>query len=104
MKVRQKNGHWFPKLMNKLGVSMGAITLYPFVLYLEDDPQWETIIHEGIHVQQVQKYWWFRFYSTYVLYYLIGLLAFFSHDKAYKRIPWEQEAYEHQYDEDYLIK
>ncbi|MBK9390495.1 MAG: hypothetical protein IPN68_09975 [Bacteroidetes bacterium] len=87
MKIKTVYDHWLPRY---LGVD--GIVVYPFILF-----KWKTVPeamlrHEWKHVEQVQKHGVFKFYISYLLYYLANRLAGHSHFQAYWKIPWEIEA------------
>jgi hypothetical protein len=92
MNIRHIKDSWIPK---KLGVT--AITIFPFIFYAESKPSYETQAHEMIHIEQVRKIGWIRFYLSYLLFYIAFRLMTFdhkdSHDKSYYSIPYEAEAY-----------
>lgn len=96
MKVKQIFDSKFARLLK-----VEAITIYPFIFFSK--PQNEvlkhTIRHELIHTKQVEQVGWFRFYLSYLLYYLAERVQGRDHDAAYYRIPYEREAYEHQHDQ-----
>lgn len=89
MTFKERFNHWLPKRIN-----VAAITLYPYVLYAMEEseaPSWLRR-HEMAHVEQVKRHGWFRFYLSYVMYYVAGRVAGFGHDQSYLSIPWETEA------------
>ena len=93
-KVTVAYNHWLPKMFGYVG-----ITLYPYIfisLSEEQAKEQRIINHEWVHVVQVRKLGWFRFYGTYLLYYLAGLLKYGNPQTAYYNIPFECEAYEEQ--------
>ena len=69
MKIRRKYNNWIPKILK-----VGAITLYPFILYkrsktdLKQTPDYlKTIFkHEYIHIEQVRRLGWLKFYLSYI--------------------------------------
>jgi len=63
-----------------------------------------TINHEKIHIEQQRELLVIFFYVLYVWYWLIAKVKGMTNDEAYMNIPFEQEAYEKMYDENYLIK
>lgn len=93
MKVRARYDHWLPKLLK-----VGAITLYPFVLFA--CPRYPSGLamsyakHEVVHVRQVRALGWWFFYTTYVLQWARSILAGKDHNGAYMAITYEREAYE----------
>lgn len=91
MNIRHVTNSFIPRL---LGV--GAITLYPFILYASHEPSAKLIAHEMVHVSQIEKVGVLRFYLSYLLFYFSERIAGKSHYDAYMSIPWEVEAYEWQ--------
>jgi len=86
---------------SKIAIWCGAdaITLYPFIFYAMRNPPTSMRVHEHIHVLQVRKLGWIKFYLTYLLYYLHNRFKMkMSADDAYENIPYEMEAYAHQID------
>lgn len=88
MKLRIKYGHWLPR---KLDVA--AITLFPWIFFAEDVPDPRTISHELVHVEQIERVGFFRFYVSYLVIYFGFRIYGWSHDAAYMGIPHETEAY-----------
>lgn len=94
MKIRARYNSILARFLN-----VGAITLYPYIFfenakeyYVEQSPR--TLKHEMIHIRQIRHFGVLRFYAQYLIEYLIGLLKTFSHDKAYRGISFEREAFE----------
>jgi hypothetical protein len=104
MKVKLIYNSKFAKLIN-----VGAITLYPFIFFSmskEEALKKRVVHHEWVHVRQVRKLGWFRFYLSYFWQWIKGL---FSRDRitypntrtqvdnvlerAYYSITYEWEAY-----------
>jgi hypothetical protein len=52
-----------------------------------------VIQHEDIHWQQIKHVGFFRFYFFYVSEYFQGRFKGMNHDKAYRNISFEREAY-----------
>lgn len=86
MKIRERVNHWIPKL---LGVD--AIVLYPFVLY-RTTPSKALVRHEMKHIEQVESNGFFRFYMSYIVYTLSGVLQGKTFRQAYLDNPYEVEA------------
>lgn len=61
-----------------------------------------TINHESIHSKQMMELFYIPYYIWYGLEYLIRLLILRNHKKAYRSISFEQEAYEHERNMNYL--
>lgn len=66
-----------------LAKNVQAITIYPFIFY-HGIPTPEVRRHELVHVNQVLKLGWFKFYSKYLWEWI---------RKGYKNISFEKEAY-----------
>lgn len=60
-----------------------AVTLYPFIFY-NGKPTADTKRHEWVHIEQVKKKGWIRFYLTYLWYNI---------KYGYDKNPFEKEAY-----------
>lgn len=60
------------------------------------------INHETIHTKQMQEMLYIFFYLWYVVEYLIRLVIYRNTKLAYKNISFEREAYQNQYNLDYL--
>jgi len=45
-----------------------AITLYPFVFYIDDAAMIKWRSHEEVHLAQVEHLGWWKFYYTYIKY------------------------------------
>lgn len=70
-----------------------AITLAPFVFYNGDALSERTLRHETIHLYQQLFLLVVPFYVLYLLFWLLGLLRWRNHDRAYRAIPFERSAY-----------
>lgn len=94
MKIKCFYNSWLAKVLN-----VEAITLYPFIFF-SGTRNWElvhdTIAHEYVHILQVRKLGWFRFYASYLWIYFRNRFQGMSADEAYYAVPYEQEAYEKQ--------
>jgi hypothetical protein len=91
-------------LMSVTGKYTAAITLAPFGIYVRKNflNDKSTINHESIHWKQQMETLVIPFYIWYLLEWFIKL--FFYGKNAYYEISFEQEAYDNQYDLDYLNK
>lgn len=81
------------------------MALFPFILvsdrkYLNDEV---LMRHETIHLQQELALLIIPFYLLYALSYLVNLLMYRNHDKAYEQIFFEREAYAHEHNTAYLV-
>ena len=69
MNIRRVYNNWIPQLLK-----VGAITLYPFILYSRsqaalsrEDYTRNLFKHEYIHIEQVRKMGWFTFYFLWIV-------------------------------------
>jgi hypothetical protein len=85
-----------------LFINIWAITLYPFVICKGKLDQ-RTRTHEVIHLHQQRELLLIGFYLLYVVFWVWGLFKFRSFHTAYRNIPFEQEAYEHDSDPTYPL-
>lgn len=74
-------------------LGVGAITIYPYIFYAVKQPDPKIMAHEMVHCDQVQKYGWFRFYISYLIFYCAYRVQGMDHQHAYLAIPYEEEAY-----------
>ena len=70
-----------------------AITLFPVVFYSEDTVSARTLRHETVHFYQQIFLLVVPFYVLYLLFWIVGLLRYRNHDRAYRAIPFERSAY-----------
>ncbi len=80
------------------------MTVSPFVFIRKDEKKKFTKTierHETTHALQQLETLWIFFYIIYGAEYLVKLLCTFSHDRAYKSVSFEQEAYVMQKDKYY---
>ncbi len=94
MKIRIVRNSRIPPLCGEW-----ATTIYPFIFLkagLSADQERIILSHEMIHVAQVERLGWLRFYTSYIVYYIKGRLKGLSHKDAYLAIPFEAEAYKGQ--------
>jgi hypothetical protein len=75
-----------------------------FVVILVRDNSKHLLNHEKIHFRQQLEMLVIPFFLMYILEYLFYLMIYRDHDKAYRTISFEREAYANQYDLDYLKK
>ena len=89
--------------INKLWV--GGIAFFPFIFIssnLSENRRPVLINHEKIHIRQQIELLVIPFYLFYFLNYLINLIIFKEHNKAYKNIIFEKESFIKESDLDYL--
>ena len=81
-----------------------GMAIFPLILVkTEKDRKDEYLInHEKIHLRQQLELLILPFYLFYLLNYLYNLITSFDHEKAYRNIIFEQEAYDHEKDKNYL--
>ncbi|SIR16693.1 hypothetical protein SAMN05421821_105240 [Mucilaginibacter lappiensis] len=80
------------------------MAIFPFVLVkhqdLKNDDQ--LIRHETIHLMQELELLIIPFYILYLANYLVNLIRYHDHEKAYLNIVFEREAYAHETSSSYL--
>ncbi len=88
--LRLRFGHFIPRL-----IRAEAIVLYPYVLFAQPRQKISASVlrHELVHVQQVRRLGWFRFYFAYLAEYSRHLWRLRDHFQAYLAISFEAEAY-----------
>ncbi len=82
-----------------------GLVLNLFGFYLTRDDSWvdaRIINHERIHDAQQRELLYIPFYLLYLFEYLVRLIQFRNHDKAYRNISFEREAYANDKDFNYL--
>ena len=81
-----------------------GMALFPFIFVksLQIKANQQIINHERIHLRQQLELLVIPFYIFYVLNYILNLLYYRSHNKAYQEIVFEREAYGRDKDADYL--
>ncbi|MEY2924173.1 MAG: hypothetical protein RLZZ337_721 [Bacteroidota bacterium] len=81
-----------------------AITLWPFIFFRDKDKRKDTIIinHEKIHLRQQLELLVLPFYIIYLLEYVFYVIKYRNHDKAYRSISFEREAYRNEGSLSYL--
>jgi hypothetical protein len=85
-------------------VKASGMALFPFILIRQTVFRHDPVLvnHERIHLRQQLELLVIPFYVLYLLNYLINLVIYFNHDKAYRQICFEKEAYSHESNMDYL--
>ena len=94
--IRVKNTKFFPQGYKAITIGPFVITKPNTVLNIID------LQHEDIHWAQEKEMLILPFFIWYVIEFLIRLVIYRNWDKAYKNILFEQEAYAHQEDPDYI--
>jgi hypothetical protein len=83
----------------------GGITLYPFIFIrsgLKTERLNVLINHERIHLRQQLEMLVIPFYIVYLFNYLFLFFVYKNHNKAYRNIIFEREAFLNEYDLNYL--
>ena len=90
-------------IINKLIPIKGyiAMTAWPLIFARKELDKY-TLNHENIHGEQQKELLILFFLFLYCLEYIIKLCITFDHDKAYKSISFEQEAYIYEYNFNYI--
>ena len=91
-----------PKMLS-LVINVYAIALWPFV-FIRDEGDEFTIIHEKIHLAQQKELLLVGFYFLYGLFWLYNFIKTKDKKDAYYRIPFEKEAYIRSHETNYLSK
>jgi hypothetical protein len=81
-----------------------GMALFPFILVKTQRLKLNKAVinHEKIHLRQQLELLLVPFYTLYLLNYLLNLLYYLNHDKAYRNIVFEREAYVNERNLDYL--
>lgn len=85
-------------------LKVSGLTLYPFIILSKPELKADvvTIRHERIHIRQAEELLVIPFYILYLFNYLINLIIYRNHNKAYMNICFEREAYRFEHDANYL--
>jgi len=82
-----------------------AINLFGFVFVRKDETVDEvTLRHEAIHSAQMKRWGYLPFYIIYIGEFIYRLVRHRHWMEAYRNISFEREAFDNQYDKEYLIK
>lgn len=80
-----------------------AITIGPYILTKYPEKITDIVVnHENIHYEQEKELGFIPFYLLYGLDYIIKLLVYRNHNKAYRGISFEREAYSNETDLNYI--
>ncbi|MGV8877931.1 MAG: hypothetical protein ACOH2A_02745 [Sphingobacteriaceae bacterium] len=84
---------------------VSAMALFPFILVKKRSYELDAMLmqHEKIHLQQEIELLVLPFYILYLTHYLVNLIRYKNHEKAYLQNMFEQEAYKHDKEEGYLV-
>ena len=91
------------KILDRLSwfMRIGGITLWPWIIIRPYKGE-VTINHETIHIKQQQELLVIPFYIIYILEWFIKLFIYGSPKSAYRNLSFEREAYENQYNINYI--
>jgi len=83
---------------------VSGMALFPFILVKEKKMKKDEVLinHEKIHLQQQLEMLILPFYLAYFMNYFFNLWSYGSHKKAYFNIFFEKEAYQKEFELDYL--
>jgi hypothetical protein len=95
----------YPVMYIKL-LPAAAIAIFPFILLKKKSYRTDLILlnHERIHLRQQLELFIIPFYLLYLLNYVVNLIQFKNHDKAYYNIVFEREAFMMDKNLEYLKK
>jgi hypothetical protein len=80
-----------------------AMNLFGIIFFREEcDIDAASLNHEAIHTEQMKEMLYIPFYIWYIIEYLIRLIVLRDFKKAYRFIGFEQEAYDHEFERNYL--
>ena len=80
-----------------------AINIFGILFCKEDAKLTPSLIrHESIHTAQIKELLYLIFYVWYCVEYLIKLCKYKTNKATYRKISFEQEAYRHEFDVNYL--
>lgn len=95
-----------PIVVNKylIGRHFVGIALWPFIVVKNEVLKQDDIFinHERIHLRQQAELLVIPFYFVYLLEYVFRLFQYRDSQEAYRNISFEREAYEMEYDLEYL--
>jgi hypothetical protein len=89
MKIREKYNCQWLRILDRGGLTVAGITIYPFIFYRKPKNQVSDRLrrHEMVHIAQVRRDGWLRFYFNYLRE---------STRVPYSHISYEKEAYRKQ--------
>lgn len=88
------------------GLPASAMALFPFMVFKDPKQKGNPLLinHEKIHFMQQLELLIIPFYLLYLLFYLLNLIRFRDHSRAYFSICFEREAYANDGNMNYLQK
>ena len=96
----------YPFIIIMPALKVNAMALFPFILVKEASFKHDEVLirHERIHLRQELELLVIPFYVLYLFNYLVNLIWFKNHDRAYRNIIFEREAYTNESIKGYLKK
>lgn len=81
-----------------------AMALFPFILFKDETSKKDMVLlnHEKIHLRQQVELLIIPFYIIYLFNYILNLLKYRNHFKAYLNVVFEKEAYHYDKNLQYL--
>jgi hypothetical protein len=83
---------------------VAGMAVFPFVFIKNKNPGVILLHHECIHLRQQLEMGFILFYAWYLIEYLVRLICHRNHDRAYRAISFEREAYQYESSLTYLQK
>ena len=85
---------WF-KVIHLPLLKVDGMALFPFILVRKAAHKTNPVLinHEKIHLAQQMELLIIPFYMLYLAHYILNLVRYREHDKAYRNIVFEREAY-----------
>lgn len=84
---------WIFKVWPMTGYAAIVLGRWMLTRYGREDLPVSVIRHEAVHQEQMDRHGIIMFYLIYLKDYFKNLWRFRNHDLAYRRIPFEMEAY-----------
>ncbi|MCF6280230.1 MAG: hypothetical protein L3J14_07775 [Flavobacteriaceae bacterium] len=82
-----------------------GLTIYPFIFLKSNGLKnnLTLINHEKIHLKQQIELLWIFFFMWYFTEFIVRLIQYKNWDSAYRNISFEREAYQNEYNPNYLL-
>jgi len=97
MKIKIKYNHWYAKFLKFIWRSkIVATVIYPYIFVSGSKKmasKYKILEHEMVHIKQIEKEGYLKFYVKYCFEFIINFFKYFSFKKAYLNISYEKEAY-----------
>jgi hypothetical protein len=102
MKAKVIYNTWLGRVIGKLGYTAITLGWFIFRKYGKNSIGEQLLNHESIHVRQQVEMVFLLQWAWYFVEYLVRLAVYRSHDKAYRNISFEREAYANEHNLEYL--